>query len=167
MREIEVKEKISDKYLGDILHQGGLSESVLATVKDREGKVKAAMLESAAIVDDFRSQCIGGFMAAVDIWELAIIPTLLNNAGTWTEMDESTEERLEELQLFYVRLILQVPVSTPKTALRSETGLMSMKHRVEKEKVMLIHFIKSLGKGTLARQVYDQQTENNWPGLSS
>ena len=82
-------------------------------------------------------------------------------------MDESTEERLEELQLFYVRLILQLPVSSPKTALRSETGLMSMKHRVEKEKVMLIHFIKSTDKRTLARQVYDHQVENKWPGLAA
>ena len=42
--DFEVKEKDKDKYLGDILHQGGLSCSVMATVKDRSGKVKAAML---------------------------------------------------------------------------------------------------------------------------
>ena len=165
--DFEVKEKIQDKYLGDVLHQGGCAASVLATVMDREGKVKAAMLEAAAIVDDFRAQCVGGFMVAIDLWELAIIPTLLNNAGTWTNIDEKTEDRLEELQLFFVRLVLQVPVSTPKVALRSETGLCSMKHRVEKEKVMLIHHIKSLSQRTLARQVYNQQVENNWPGLAA
>ena len=153
-----VKEKISDKYLGDILHQGGLAESVLATVKDREGKVKAAMLESAAIVDDFRSQCIGGFMAALDIWEMAIVPTLLNNAGTWTEIDEDTEKRLEDLQLFYIRLILQVPVSTPKTALRSETGLMSMKHRIEQV------FSSRLW---MRRPWHARSTTSKWPGLAA
>ena len=165
--EFTVKEKSHDKYLGDILHQGGCADSVMATVRDREGKVKAAMLEAAAIVDDFRSQCVGGFMVAVDLWELAILPTLLNNAGTWTEMDKVTEERLEELQLFFVRLILRVPMSTPKVALRSETGLMSMRDRVDKEKVMLIHHIRSLDENCLARQVYDQQIQNNWPGLAS
>ena len=150
-----VKEKAQDKYLGDVLHEGGCAASVLATVKDREGKVKAAMLEAAAIVDDYRSQCIGGFMVALDLWELAILPTLLNNCGTWTDMDKETEDRLEELQLFYVRLILRVPVSTPKVALRSENGLLSMKHRVEKDKLMLIHHIKNLSERTLARQVYE------------
>ena len=157
-----VEEKGKDKYLGDMIHEGGLADSVRATVGDREGKAKAAMLESAAIVDDFRSQCIGGFGAALDIWELAILPMLLNNSGTWTEIDTETVERLEELQLFYIRLILQVPVSTPKVALRSETGLMSMEHRIEKEKVMLVHCIKSFDKRTLARQVYDQQVQQNW-----
>ena len=106
-------------------------------------------------------------MVAMDLWELAIVPTLLNNCGTWTDMDKETEDRLEELQLFFVRLILRVPVSTPKVALRSETGLLSMKHRVEKEKVMLIHHIKNLSERTLARQVYDEQRKNNWPGLVS
>ena len=134
---------------------------------DREGKVKGAMLEAAAIVDDICSQCIGGFMVAIDLLELAILPTLINNAGTWTEMDKQTEERLEELQLFFVRLILRVPVSTPKAALRSETGLLSMKDRVDKEKVMLIHHLKSHDESCVARQVYDQQLQNNWPGLGS
>ena len=162
----EVKEKSQDKYLGDILHQGGCAASVLATVMDREGKVKAAMFEAAAIVDDFRSQCVGGFMVAIDLWELAILPSLLNNAGTWTDMDEETVERLEELQLFYIRLILRVPVSTPKPLLRSETGLISMKHRVEKEKLMLVHHIKRLDDKTLAKKIYDEQRRNEWPGLA-
>ena len=34
-----VKEKIKDKYLGDIFHSDGLAASVHATVKDRMGKV--------------------------------------------------------------------------------------------------------------------------------
>ena len=57
-----MKVKTHDKYLGDILHQGGCAASVRATVMDREGKAKAAMFEAAAIVDEFRSQFIGGFL---------------------------------------------------------------------------------------------------------
>ena len=47
--------------------------SVLGIVKDGEGKVKAAMLESAAIVEDFRSQCIVGFLT-----EAGRTPTVLH-----------------------------------------------------------------------------------------
>ena len=163
--EFDVKEKLQDKYLGDVFHNDGLAASVRATVKDRQGKVKAAIMETAAIVEDCRSQCIGGFMAAIDLWELAIIPTLLYNAGTWTEIDDDTIEILEELQLFFLRMILQVPVSTPKASLRWETGLMSMRHRIEKEKIMLINHIKNSDDKTLAKQVYNEQVENGWPGL--
>ena len=101
------------------------------------------------------------------MWELAIIPTLLYNASTWSEVDDETIEILEELQLFFLRMILRVPVSTPKASLRWETGLMSMRHRIEKEKIMLISHVKQLNEKSLAKQVYSQQVENDWPGLAS
>ena len=36
------KEKVMDKWLGDLFHQGGLAASVEATIEDRESKVKGA-----------------------------------------------------------------------------------------------------------------------------
>ena len=98
---IVTKEKVMDKYLGDILHTGhSLESSVLATIKDREGKVKAAMFEALAIVEDFRAQSVGGMQTALDLWKVAILPTLLYNSSTWTEMGKEAVERLEELQNF-------------------------------------------------------------------
>ena len=73
-------------------------------------------------------------MSALDLFELAILPTLLYNCETWVGINKETEERVENLQLFYLRLALRVPQSTPKLALRSETGLMSMKLRIWREK---------------------------------
>ena len=55
------KEKVCDKWLGDMFHQDGLAASVLATVRDRDAKIKGACYEVAAIVEDWRSQSIGGF----------------------------------------------------------------------------------------------------------
>ena len=159
-------EKVSDKWLGDIFHQSGLSASVMATVKDREPKVKAACYEAAAIVEDWRAQCVGGFTTAIDLLEMAILPTLLYNAGTWVNISKETEEVLENLQLFFVRLVLQVPQGTPKIALRSETGLLSMRLRIYKEKCMLVHHIRGLETSTMARMMYEEQKKNSWPGLA-
>ena len=39
-----VKERVSDKYLGQVLHSGGLEDSALATVKERSGKIKGATM---------------------------------------------------------------------------------------------------------------------------
>ena len=51
------REKVCDKWLGDLFHQDGLAASVLATVKDREAKIKGACYEVAAIIEDWRAQC--------------------------------------------------------------------------------------------------------------
>ena len=160
------KEKVCDKWLGDMFHQDGLAASVTATIEDREPKIKGALYEAAAIVDDWRAQCIGGFRSAVDLWELAILPTLLYNSETWVHIPKVAVDKLEDLQLFFVRLILRVPQGTPKVALQSETGLLSMKLRIWKRKCMLIHHIKNMENGTLAKQVYSEQMENGWPGLA-
>ena len=63
--------------------------------------MKAACYEAAAIVKDWRSQCVGGFRSAIDLFELAILPSLLYNSDTWIQMPKAAEEILEDIQLFY------------------------------------------------------------------
>ena len=98
-------EKQQDVYLGDILNTNGLSGSVEATVSHRLGKVKGAIYEAAAILEDYRMQAIGGMLGAWDIWEKAIVPKLLANCGSWVEIDSSTIKLLEETQNLYCRLV--------------------------------------------------------------
>ena len=74
-------------------------------------------------------------------------------------------DRLEGIQEKYIRLMLEVPVSTPKVALRAETGLLSMKHRIWNEKVNLYLPLKKMKDG-LARQVLEEQIDHGWPGLA-
>ena len=134
-----------------VFHQDDLAASVLATVKDREAKIKGACYEVAAIIEDWRAQCLGGFRCALDLFQLAIIPSVLYNSETWVQIPAEAVEILENLQLFFVRLILKVPQGTPKAALRSETGLLSMKLRIWKRKCMLLRHIRCLSTSTLAR----------------
>jgi hypothetical protein len=160
------KEKVMDKWLGDIFHQGGLAASVHATIEDRKAKVKGACYEAAAIIEDWRAQVAGGFMGALDLFELAILPTLLYNAETWVGIQEDTITGLENLQLFFLRLVLRVPISTPKVALRSETGMLSMKMRIWKKKILFIHHVRNLDDKDLAKQVWREQHYQGWPGLA-
>ena len=64
--DFEVKERESDKYLGQILHGGGLDESALATAQERAGRIKGATIEIKGIIDEFQMQALGGLRAA---WE--------------------------------------------------------------------------------------------------
>ena len=63
--DVIIKMVVSDKWLGDYLHSGGLVESVLETTRQREGKVKGAALEIADIVDDWRARTVGGIMTGL------------------------------------------------------------------------------------------------------
>ena len=151
--------KIKDKWLGDTFHEDGLSASVNATILERTPRVKAAMFEIKGIIEDFRSQCIGGTMGALDLWELSVLPMLLNNAGTWTEISDDSIELLEELQNMFVRLLMHLPVSTPKPVLTFDTGLLSMRHRIMAAKLNLAFYLRFCGEGHLVSQVYREQLQ--------
>jgi hypothetical protein len=158
--------KTKDKWLGDLFHEDGLSASVNATILERTPRAKAAMFEIKGIIEDFRSQCIGGTMGALDLWELSVLPMLLNNSSTWTQISDDSIELLEELQNMFVRLLMHLPVSTPKPVLTFDTGLLSMRHRIMAAKLNLAFYLRFCGDGHLASQVYSEQVRRGWPGLS-
>ena len=81
-RKFTLKEKERDKYLGQVI-ESNLSLSALATVQDRVGKIKGAAIEIKSIIEEFRMQALAGCMAAWELWEHALIPSLLSGAGTW------------------------------------------------------------------------------------
>ena len=61
---------------------------------------------------------------------------------------------------------MQVPESCPKVALRAETGMMGMKHRVWQARLLNLNRIKGQNINTLNRKILDVQWAQKWPGLS-
>ena len=160
---LKVKEK--DEYLGDILHEGGLSSSVKATIDKRYSRVFWTIIEVSSILNDFRIDAIGGLKAGLEIFELAIIPSLLNNSDTWVEMDSECEKKLEKLQNIMFKNLFAVPESTPKPILRFDLGNLSMIEKVHIRKLNLIHHLKYLKTDSLGAEFYSQQVQYNFPGL--
>ena len=112
--EFEVKQRDADKYLGQIIHEDGLGRSAEATVEDRIGRIKGATLEIKSIIEDFQMQSMGGLMAAWELWERALVPSLLSGAGTWVGDIRKAVEQCEKLQNFFWRVIVTVPESCPR-----------------------------------------------------
>ena len=107
-----------------------LATSALETVKDRVGKIKGASMEIKAIIEEFQMQALAGCMAAWELWEHALVPSLLSGAGTWIGEIQETVDLCDATQNFFWRLILEVPESCVKVALRSETNVTGMKWRI-------------------------------------
>ena len=161
-----MKEKCSEKYLGDFIHQDGVAQSVEATVNDRWGRLIHGIKEIKAIIEDCRSLTLGGLKVGLDIWESAYIPSLLNNSSTWMEIKESTVNKLEDIQNSLYRNLLDVPYTTPKASLIWEVGGMQMKYRIMKSKLLFMNHILHLDNNSLASQIQKAQLTNDVPGLT-
>ena len=109
----EMKIKPVDAWLGQCISSKGLADSVRETVSAREGKIRGACLEVAQIVNDWRSHIAGGMVTASLLWEVCCVPSLLHGAGTWVEISSETEPRLNKIQQWFWRLVLQVGPGAP------------------------------------------------------
>ena len=159
-----LKEKESEKYLGEIFHTGGLGRSALETIKSRAGKIKAVSYEIKAIIEDYRAEVVGGALCGIELWQMCALPSLLSSSSTWMEITPEAIELAEQLQLDFLRLLFRVPKSCARAALRSESGVLGIKYQVIKEKLLLLFHIRNLEDTALAKQIYIQQLKFDWEG---
>ena len=161
-----MQEKQCGKWLGQYISAQGLEDSVIKTIDAREGKIRGAVQEIAEIVNDWRARVAGGMESAIQLWEACVVPSLLSGAGNWVEMNHKTEKRLNNIQLDFTRLVLQVGKGAPLASLLWESGLLDMGLRVWREKLMLLLHIRKLPPKSVATITYKEQLEKQWPGLA-
>ena len=162
-----MKNTTTEKYLGDVISSEGLAESVTATVLKRKGIAIASILETKAVIEDCRANAVGGLVVGIEIWELAILPQLLNNSETWTNIDNKTLGVLEDIQLMFYRNMFATPRTCPIPALLWEAGGMLMELRIDKKKLLFFHHILNLPDKSLAKDIAETQIKYNYPGLAT
>ena len=160
-----MKEKVCDKYLGDYVHSMGTQASVFCTVSHRAGGISTSIKESRAIIDNCRVNTVGGLVAGIDIWELAILPSLLNNCQTWINIGKDSLDMLEDLQNKMYRTLLCVPKTCPLPSLCWDMGGVQMKFRIISKKLEFVWHLVNLEDGTLAKEVMTIQKTQKLPGL--
>ena len=160
-----MKEVQQEKYLGDYLHCNGNPASVLATVNARYGLAVSAIYEIKSVLEDCRINVVGGLKAGIDIWELSVIPFLLNNSDVWSDIPKGAYDMLEELQKMFYRYLLATPISTPTPALLWETGGWTMKNRIIAKKLSFYHHVMSLEESSVAKTIATIADKAGYPGL--
>ena len=84
-----------------MLHSDRVEASATATVLERTGRIKGATMEIGSIVEEYQMQSLGGLAAAWELWERALIPSLLSGAATWLGDCKEAFGLCDKLQNFY------------------------------------------------------------------
>ena len=162
----DMKQAEQFKYLGDQLSGLGLADSVAVTVSKRKGLVIRSIFEIRTVIEDCRSQVSGGLAAGLDIWEMAVLPMLLNNADCWQEVSNKTMEELDKLHIMFLRCLFAVGSGCPTPSLFWETGSIRMKFMILQKKLLFLHHVATLPGSALAKQIYTVQTQLGLPGIA-
>ena len=118
-----------------------------------------------SVLEDCRINTVGGLCAGIDIWELSIIPYLLNNSEVWADIPKGALVLLDDLQNMFYRYLFATPRSTPTPALLWETGGLMMKYRIVKRKLGFFHHLSSLESSSVASRVARVEDRAGYPGL--
>ena len=158
---------LKEKWLGSVINVSGVKESSISTISERKYRIYNIINETIAIVEDSRLNRLGGLKCAKQIWELAILPSLLNSAETWPIQDLKIQKSLEDFQSSLYRGLLSVPKSCPLPSLTYESNSWLMKYRVYSKVLNFAKHIHCQNEETnLSKQILTEQIANEWPGLA-
>ena len=152
-------------YLGQVVSEKGVSDSSLKTINKRYGIAYKAIFEIKAIMEDSRSKVPGGFLTATTIWNMAVLPALLNSAECWLEIPKAGMEKLDRLQETFYQVLLNTPRTTPKPGLYWFTGGMLMTNIIMVKKVLFLYHLIHLQKDSLASEILQVQRQIELPSL--
>ena len=165
----EVQKKLEDKplllcgrkvnkvesysYLGKIISNKGLSQCVTETINKRYVKAYKAIYEINIIIQDVRVSVLGAFSTAMMLWEMSVLPALLNSASCWFKLPKAALNKLNKLSQLFLSTVLQAWPKCPAPALYWFTGSILPINKIIEEKVLLLRHMTNLDSTCLAAEV--------------
>ena len=146
-------------YLGELISDKGLSDSIIQTISKRYNKAYRAIFEINIIIQDVRCSIPGTFTTAMMIWEMSVLPALMNSASCWIKLPASALKKLNKLSQLFLSTLLQAGPKCPIPALFWYTGSLLPINKIIEEKVLLMRNILNLDSTCLAAEVLAVQRQ--------
>ena len=147
------------KYLGDIVT---IDNKLQPLIWERKNLITGTVAELITILNQTRQFSI---LAAVQYLEGIIIPKMLLNSETWTQITDEDQSQLEQIQSQSIKRMLHLPYSTPTRGLYSELGIMTIRNQIAKRQLLFLHKIMNKPDHTLSKNIMREQENlpgNNW-----
>ena len=156
---------VTEKYLGDQIHESGCAMSITVTIEERIRKLKSKCIETIQLAESPVMSITGNSLPAFKLYESTILPTLLHNSESWVSLNQSHINTLQKFQNDFIKNVLRLPDSTPKAILQYDVGLMPIKWRIAQKKLLFVNKILRRDPNNICKQVLISESLNNIKGL--
>ena len=119
LSKLEIESCAEYKYLGDWIMRDGKNTK---NIDNREIKVMAATRKIISLCGNSVIKRIG-LTALLKMHETCTLATLLTNCETWT-LNQGERQRIQKIELWALKKILGVPITTPTPAIWIATGFL-------------------------------------------
>ena len=131
--KLEIDSCMEYKYLGDLITKDGKNKR---NIEERENKVMAATRKVIAICGDSVINRIE-VKALTKLHETCILSTLLTNCETWV-LNKGERDRIQKIELWALKKLLNVPVTTPTPAIWFTTGNLLTPILIDKRQLLYL-----------------------------
>ena len=130
----EIEETEQYKYLGDEITSNGRNTE---NIKSKRQKIQATTATINTIASNEVLNRVES-LVLLELHERITIPTLLNNAESWT-LNKSEIEELERVEVQALKSIFKLPLQTPNAAVMFTFGTLYTKQRIDQIQLLYLH----------------------------
>ena len=152
----QMKESISEKYLGDVVDSSG---SIQATIDSRISKGQGIISEILSIINEIP---LGRHKidVAMKLREVMLLNGILYNSEAWHGVTKSHIKSIEAIDEALIRGILKAHAKTPIEFLYLEVGATPIQWVIAQRRLNYLKHILSKEDHELVKKVYLAQKEN-------
>ena len=133
-----VKVAVKDHYLGMVLHENGVKESIESTAIERKGRAWGQVPVIKSLLSHPQLLNEGWLRSAVSIIQGIIPATMLYSCEAWIDLTLTFTKMMEKNYRAIIMAILEIPSRSSYAAILRETGLMKLKHIMNKARLYYI-----------------------------
>ena len=132
--EKEINNTSSYKYLGDEITDDGKNYKNIISRENKIGAIVRKINTSASsdIMRGIQTHTI------LNMYEIYVIPSLLNNAESWT-LTKNDEKQLDQIGIRAVKRLFGLPTTSPNVAVIHTFGLFYISQIVDKKRFLFLH----------------------------
>ena len=149
-------------YLGNYLHESGTIERHL---EETERKMRSMVAQARVVSSEKKLGSLSTSILLI-LYEKTIIPALTYNLEVWTNWRVCDWQKVEQIQSSALKMMLNMPQSTPYWGMMIELGIWPMKERIAYRKMMLYQNVICSSDNRLSRMIVVEQRrggmENCW-----
>ena len=148
------------KYVGTIVSKEGRKSDMLKRVKDCKGVLNEVVEVSKTTgVSELRMRYVRMLINA------CFKSKFKHGCQVWDGFTKAEETTINKLTPDTLKRTLEVPRSTPKSAVVHETGVVDMDLEVAMERVLLAVHVRKMDSSRIAKQLFDSMYMKKIPGF--
>ena len=151
-------------YLGDVFNEKGNNDGL---IKDRVKRGTKAMVTVSSLIAE-NEVGIHKMSVLLLLYQSLFISTVLFNSQTWSKLRHDDVDKLEVMQLKYLKRAVGVAASAPNSFVYLELGVLPIGAEIEKRQLMYLYRILNLDESDPVYQMrsnmalYGEAGEKNW-----